>query len=231
MSSSNAPSYYFDNIDFNSSFFTASSSSSGLSQSTADARYLKKITSDTATLLETFSGGLVVSNGLSADFIYPSNVANSPGQIGWTQSFASGSITSKSFGTIIGANILWSYDTNGITTGTQLPVGIYLMTISGTCTIPSGITAGTIVTYATGWATGSTYSGSMTRNALIFSTDANYGVMTKTPGVYPYSASSVVKNLVTNTYIAGYLLVNFTTALTGGTYTLAITSYSLTRIG
>lgn len=59
MSSSSAPSYYFNGIDFNFNFFNNPiSTGSGLTTTQADARYLIKITPDTTSVLETFDGGL-----------------------------------------------------------------------------------------------------------------------------------------------------------------------------
>ena len=58
MTSVSPPTYYFNGITFNSAFYTTSSSG-GLSQSQANALYLKKNTADTASALETFSGGIV----------------------------------------------------------------------------------------------------------------------------------------------------------------------------
>ena len=51
------PTYYFNGITFNSAFYN-SSSSGGLTQAQANALYLQKTTADTATVLETFSGGI-----------------------------------------------------------------------------------------------------------------------------------------------------------------------------
>jgi len=58
MTSVSPPTYYFDGITFNSAFYTTSSSG-GLSQAQANALYLKKNTTDTATALEKFTGGIV----------------------------------------------------------------------------------------------------------------------------------------------------------------------------
>ena len=54
MSSNEPPIYYFSNIDFNSSFFDSTS----ISISKANSLYLRKTVPDTATSLETFSGGI-----------------------------------------------------------------------------------------------------------------------------------------------------------------------------
>jgi hypothetical protein len=61
MSSATAPYPYFNGITYNPSFF--SSSSTGLTQGQANLLYLKKTTADTATAIETFSGG-ILSNSL-----------------------------------------------------------------------------------------------------------------------------------------------------------------------
>jgi len=61
MTSQTPPYPYFNGITYNPSFF--SSSSTGLTQGQANLLYLKKTTADTATALETFSGGLL-SNSL-----------------------------------------------------------------------------------------------------------------------------------------------------------------------
>lgn len=61
MTSVSPPTYYFDGITFNSAFYTASSSG-GLTEAQANALYLKKNTADTATALETFSGGIATND-------------------------------------------------------------------------------------------------------------------------------------------------------------------------
>ena len=59
MSSQPTPTYNFSGIDYNSSFFNkVKTSSSGLTQTQANALYLQKTVADTATSLETFSGGI-----------------------------------------------------------------------------------------------------------------------------------------------------------------------------
>ena len=58
MTSSNPPYPYFNGITYNPSFFNSSSSSTGLTQTVANTLYLKKTVSDTASALETFSGGI-----------------------------------------------------------------------------------------------------------------------------------------------------------------------------
>ena len=51
------PNVYFNGIIYDSDYFN-SSSSTGLTLSQANANYLRKTTTDTATALETFTGEL-----------------------------------------------------------------------------------------------------------------------------------------------------------------------------
>ena len=63
MSSQPTPTYNFSGIDYNSSFFNkVKTSSSGLTQTQANALYLQKTVPDTATSLETFSAGINTDN-------------------------------------------------------------------------------------------------------------------------------------------------------------------------
>jgi len=64
MSSSNPPYPYFNGITYNSGFFT-SNNGSGLTQTKANALYLQKTVADTATVLETFNGGLRTSGAVT----------------------------------------------------------------------------------------------------------------------------------------------------------------------
>ena len=80
MTEAKPPEFYFDGIEFNSQYFN--NESSELTKDEADARYLKKTSPDTATALETFSGGIKtnsIDNVLSTD---TSNILiNSTGNI------------------------------------------------------------------------------------------------------------------------------------------------------
>jgi hypothetical protein len=64
MTSVAPPTYYFPGITFNSAFYTTSSSG-GLSEAQANSFYLRKNTADTATALETFTGG-IASNSIES---------------------------------------------------------------------------------------------------------------------------------------------------------------------
>ena len=60
MSSYPPPYPYFNGIDYDRNFFTiiSTGSGSGLTKAQANALYLQKTTTDTATALETFSAGI-----------------------------------------------------------------------------------------------------------------------------------------------------------------------------
>ena len=60
MTTANAPFPNYNGIPYNRSFF-ASSSTTGITQAQSDFRYLQKNSPDTATSLETFSGGITLS--------------------------------------------------------------------------------------------------------------------------------------------------------------------------
>lgn len=56
------PTYYFSGINFNSAYYTTTSSGSGLTQAQANALYLQKTTPDIATALETFTSGIATNS-------------------------------------------------------------------------------------------------------------------------------------------------------------------------
>jgi hypothetical protein len=58
MSAFPPPNVYFNGIIYDSDYFTSSSSGSGLTKAQANALYLRKTTTDTATALETFNSGI-----------------------------------------------------------------------------------------------------------------------------------------------------------------------------
>ena len=62
MSSQPPPSYTFSGINYNPSYFTSTKSSTGLTTATANTLYLRKTFPDTATSIETFSGGIVTNS-------------------------------------------------------------------------------------------------------------------------------------------------------------------------
>ena len=66
---------YFIGIDYNSSFFT--SSSTGLTQTQADERYLIKIQTDSASSLETFTGGIATEDIDTSLLTQDLNIGNS----------------------------------------------------------------------------------------------------------------------------------------------------------
>ena len=73
MSAENPPTYNFSGIDFNPSFYVDESNSTGITQEQANALYLQKTIPDTATALETFSGGIKTN---TIDTINTTDVTN-----------------------------------------------------------------------------------------------------------------------------------------------------------
>jgi hypothetical protein len=63
MGTYNPPSYYFTSIGFNPVFYQTSSS--GFTQAQANKLYLRKTTNDTATAVENFSAGVILSSIVS----------------------------------------------------------------------------------------------------------------------------------------------------------------------
>jgi hypothetical protein len=58
MSAENPPTFSFNGIDFNPTYYVNESTSSGFTQEQANALYLQKTIPDTATAIETFTGGI-----------------------------------------------------------------------------------------------------------------------------------------------------------------------------
>jgi len=73
MSAYNAPSYYFSGIGFNTAFYKTSGV--GLTVSQANSLYLQKTVPDTATAVETFSGG-IISGVIKTNTIDAASLAN-----------------------------------------------------------------------------------------------------------------------------------------------------------
>lgn len=65
MSAQDSPTYYFNGINFNPSFYETNSNG-GLSESVANGLYLRKTVPDTATALETFSSGIYLPDSVNA---------------------------------------------------------------------------------------------------------------------------------------------------------------------
>jgi hypothetical protein len=73
MTEAKPPDFYFDGIEFNPLYFKEESTGSGLTQQESDARYLIKTQADTATGLETFSGGIKTN---SIDNVVSTDISN-----------------------------------------------------------------------------------------------------------------------------------------------------------
>ena len=91
MTSNNPPYPYYNGITYNSSFFSKNSTGSGgLSETTANTLYLRKTTTDTATALETFTGGIKTNSLDTVDSI--DNLTINSGTGNTTLGASSGSV-------------------------------------------------------------------------------------------------------------------------------------------
>ena len=251
MTSSSAPTYYFSGILFNNSFYQTVSY--GVSIGTANALYLRKKTADTATALETFSAGvqtpsiqsssspmnLFTTNSLpntlnlgNSNMTLKLNCAlvpqdltySSPSQIGWTQGLTFFTDTAFS-----GTGDYQTKTSQSITTGTQLPIGVYLMTFSASTTIGAGISA-TVSTAGVAYYNNNTAYGGSSGIVQVENTfSTNHPLLAKTSGEYYWTFSKVIPNVLPNGYLYASIYWFTSTALTG-TVQHRITSFSITRI-
>ena len=122
MSASNAPTYYFTGIQFNSSFYAITTS--GLSEGQANLLYLRKTVADTATALETFSN----INGIKTNKIEPVLTVGNDLIIGSTISTTNRVYIGKTTGGLgvsfpsgISAQVIDTLGTSGLTS--QMAIG------------------------------------------------------------------------------------------------------------
>jgi len=166
MSSDNPPYPYYDGIPFNPSFFT-SDSGSGLTETAANALYLRKTTPDTATALETFNGGIVtpsLSSTGSLDIVMPNALASNVLNVGVVSRNISGQVHhySDGDGCVAGANVHLNNGINNasntnISNGTTTTGQVNIMTgASSTGTTTIGTTGTTIGINGTTTITGAT---------------------------------------------------------------------------
>jgi hypothetical protein len=133
MSSSNPPYPYYNGISYNSSFFTTNTGS-GLSQAKANTLYLQKTTTDTATALETFTGGIKTN---SIDTVASTdNLTINSGTGNTTLGASSGTVYIGSAQVGLGSIIqLGTSVTTARVAGSISTPSIYPSTASGTLTI------------------------------------------------------------------------------------------------
>jgi hypothetical protein len=133
MSSSNPPYPYYNGITYNNSFFTTNTGS-GLSQAKANTLYLQKTTTDTATALETFTGGIKTN---SIDTVASTdNLTINSGTGNTTLGASSGTVYIGSAQVGLGSIIqLGTSVTTARVAGSISTPSIYPSTASGTLTI------------------------------------------------------------------------------------------------
>ena len=99
MTSQPSPTYNFPGISYNPSYFTATKVSTGLSIATANGLYLRKTYADTATSLETFSGGISTTD------LSLSGNETIAGTLGVTGLLTSNTLTTNSIDTTTAGNL------------------------------------------------------------------------------------------------------------------------------
>ena len=110
MTSQPSPTYNFPGISYNPSYFTATKVSTGLSIATANGLYLRKTYADTATSLETFSGGISTTD------LSLSGNETIAGTLGVTGLMTSNTLTTNSIDTTtVGTLTIGGANCSGIT--------------------------------------------------------------------------------------------------------------------
>jgi hypothetical protein len=177
MSSANPPYPYYNGIPFNPSFFT-SDTGTGLTETAANALYLRKTTPDAATDLETFNGGISV--------------------VGTTNINVSGSST-----TTIGSSNSTSLNSTTINLGTATSnIALGALTGVGATTVNKPFTPAYTYPIASG-KIGAIVSGTLIPpNAQVYTNlvPKVLTTITLTPGIWLMSGSSIV-NIPANSLV------------------------------
>ena len=233
MSSANAPYPYFNGITYNSSFFSSSSSSStGLTQEQANSLYLRKTTTDTATALETFSGGISSTtiqatcnitanagltlgdgNGITCPTISPTLGKTN---LNYTYTFNNVAASSSAVGT----TYAYSPASNNAGAGNYLNAGVYAVFVNsvvyelggpstGSCAYTLGVcygsTTGTLSTTAQ-YGTATSVSKQSNYQRL---NQNNFKIGTALAGTFTLTSANFVNIQLSN---------NITIAFTGGNF-------------
>ena len=215
MSAYNPPTYYFNGIGFNSSFYTVTLI--GITQAQANALYLQKTTPDTATAVETFSSGILTT---SVD------VPTSSSNMNIANGLSSGTIN---FGIAnVRTGIIHIGDGNNLSAGANIHINngtsnasntniMNGSTTSGACNIMTGNTCTGSVNIATGSGSSTVNIGTGTTTGVISLGNSANSVTFGSPLNLSYTPS-----LITQTTQLGYTISGSTTGLptstTSGTY-------------
>ena len=176
MSAESPPIYYFTNINFNSSFYDPANT--GLTQTQANALYLRKTTPDTASAIETFAGGVLTDtiNSITAG----SNMAIASNHAG-EDLFLAQNITSGDI--YIGVNASATTGRSGtihIGDGNNLTGGIIHINNGTTNASNTNINNGTTTTGTVNIMTGNTSTGTINLATGSGSAKVNIGSGTST---------------------------------------------------
>jgi hypothetical protein len=179
MSAESPPIYYFTNINFNSSFYDPANT--GLTQTQANALYLRKTTPDTASAIETFAGGVltdtinsitagsnmaIASNHTAEDLFLGQNITSGDIYIGVDASATtgrSGTIHIGDGNNITGGTI---HINNGTTNASNTNINNGATT-TGTVNIMTGNTSSGTINLATGSGSAKVNIGSGTTTGIV----------------------------------------------------------------
>ena len=162
MSASNAPTYYFTEIGFNSSFYNTISTG-GLTQAQANALYLQKTTADTATAIESFNAGIYVNTIDSLTNTGTISIGTVRNETGLT-------LGKTTYSTVINSNTLTPLKVSNIDVAGTIPTS---MNIGLTNT--NSINLGTVNTTQVNIGTSSNSFSNINLNGTVY---AGYGVLT-----------------------------------------------------
>ena len=234
MSAESPPIYYFTNINFNSSFYDPANT--GLTQTQANALYLRKTTPDTASAIETFAGGVltdtinsitagsnmaIASNHTAEDLFLGQNITSGDIYIGVNASATtgrSGTIhigdgNNISGGTIHINNGTTNASNTNINNGTTTTGTVNIMTgntSTGTINLATGSGSAT-VNISNGTTTGIVNIGNTTNAVNINSSALSLGSTTKTLTVNaPITTNYLTTAITSNTQIGFKINETFT---------------------
>lgn len=235
MSAESPPIYYFTNINFNSSFYDPANT--GLTQTQANALYLRKTTPDTASAIETFAGGVltdtinsitagsnmaIASNHTAEDLFLAQNITSGDIYIGVDALATTGRSGTIHIGD--GNNIATAspiHINNGTTNasntninnGTSTSGTVNIMTgntSSGTINLATG-SGSTTVNIGSGTTTGAISIGNTTNAVNINSSALSLGSTTKTLTVNaPITTNYLTSAITSNTQIGFKINETFT---------------------
>ena len=149
----------------------------------------------------------------------------SSAQIGWSEKVIDFSDVAT---TAAGSN--YTKTSQSLIVGTQLPIGTYLMTMTCSTILTSGIVGGTTTTAGCGYFNNSSYGSTSGIQILVSTVNTSHPLLARVAGQYYWNFSQVINNTINNGYLYGMLYWPTSLALTAGSAKNVINCYTLTRI-